>query len=274
MSRRLGDNGPMVDDDDDHALLPLPQIPLLDIPLCPSSPRDLRRVRCGIVDLSGCNTNTTATCSSSTTTHGEPTGARFVPVPVLPMPTITTSSTGATNTTERNCSRKHSSSSTRSSLYLYDDATSSSSSVYATPTRNGYRTNRCHPTTAIRRGCSSGNSAAAATVANGRLDHTITNSSMGGRVRSGTWSGTSSTVLEGGYSSLHPSDNAATNASNTISSSGGMDVPDQALIRGDLSWICRQCPHISGSVSMQLNLNVSRMKRFVLAFLYLVVMSV
>ena len=33
MSRRLGDNGPMVDDNDDHALLPLPQIPLLDIPL-------------------------------------------------------------------------------------------------------------------------------------------------------------------------------------------------------------------------------------------------
>jgi hypothetical protein len=272
MSRSQGDKNvstTMVNDDD-HALLPLPQIPLLDIPLCPSSPRDLRRVRYGIVNLSGCNPNTTATCSS--TTHGELTGARFVPV----LPTNTTS-TGATTTTERNSSRNHgtSSTSTRSSFYLYDDATSSSSSVYATPTRISYRTNRCHPTTAIRRGCSSGNSAAAtATVVNGRLDHTITNSSMGGRVRSGTWSGTSSTVLEGGYASLHPSDDATTTTSNTISSSGGMDVPDQALIRGDLSWICRQCPHISGSVSMQLNLNISRMKRFVLAFLYLVVMSV
>lgn len=258
MSRNQRDN--IMVDDDDHALVSLPQIPLLDIPLCPSSPRDLRRVRCGITDLSGCNTNTLATISG---THGEPSG-RFVLAPVRSKISATTN----TNTTKRN------SSSTRSSYYFDDDA---ATSVYATPTRRSYHTSRwSHPTTTIRRGCSSGNSAAA-TVVNGRLDNAMSRIAMGGRVRSGTWSGTSSNTvsnLEEGCASSHPSCSPTTTTANPINSSGGMDVPDQALIRGDLSWICRQYPRISGSMSMQLNLNVSRMKRFLLAFLYLVFMSV
>jgi len=187
-----------------------PLMPLLDIPLCSSSPHP-QRDRSVTADCTTCRS--TCTCG----------------------PGVAGSCTPSSNRAN-NPHFPH------------------QGPAYLTPTRR-----LCHPNTS-RRACSNPYSSTASSVS-------VNCSPAQGRDRSSTWSG-----APAHQERLHFNSNSNSSGGTTHHIQEGEEEQAQALIRGDVSWICRQRPRISGSITLHLNLNFTRIKRYMMVFLYLSLM--